>query len=324
MNVVVTGTLGFDYIMNFSGRFADRIMPEKIHALSLSFLVDTLSKQFGGTAGNIAYTLKLLGVEPTLLAPAGGDFVPYQKFLESKKISTKHIAIHKQVSTSAYFVMTDKEDNQIGSFFTGASKYAKKLKIFDGKKKPSFVILAPTEPEAMKAYVKECKQHTFMYLYDPAFQIGNFTPQELRDGISGSQILIGNDYEIALIENKLGISHEELILMVPILVTTLGSKGSIIETRHDAMHIKPAKPKNASDPTGAGDAYRAGFVAGYLRLTGRDPVRELTGDQLLVCGQMGSVAAVYTVEKYGTQTHTFTKKEFINRYKANFGYTITL
>ncbi len=319
MNVVVTGTLGFDYIMNFSGRFADRIMPDKIHALSLSFLVDRLSKQFGGTAGNIAYTLKLLGIEPTILAPAGGDFVPYQKFLESKKISTKHIAIHKNVSTSAYFVMTDKEDNQIGSFFTGATKYAKRLKISDGKKKPSLVVLAPTEPEAMKAYVKECKQHKFSYLYDPAFQIGNFTSQELRDGIEGAHILIGNDYEIALIEKKLEISHEELVLMVPILITTLGSRGSIIETRHDANHVKPAKPKNDSDPTGAGDAYRAGFVAGYLRAVNSRPALELTGDDLLICGQMGSVAAVYTVETYGTQTHTFTKQEFKKRYKENFG-----
>ena len=315
MNVVVTGSLGFDYIMNFSGRFADRIMPDKIHALSLSFLVDHLSKQFGGTAGNVAYTLKLLGVEPTILAPAGGDFVPYKQFLESKKISTKHIAVHPEVSTSAYFVMTDKDDNQIGSFFLGATKYAKDLSIG----RASFVILGPTDPDAMKKYVKECRKLKLSYLYDPAFQIATFTVDELREGITGSQILIGNDYEISLIEDKLEISHEELILMVPILVTTIGSKGSVIETRHDAIHIKPAKPKNESDPTGAGDAYRAGFVAGYLRAVNSRPALELTGDELLTCGQMGSVAAVYTVETYGTQTHTFTKREFVKRYQENFG-----
>ena len=341
MNVVVTGTLGFDYIMNFSGRFADRIMPDKIHALSLSFLVDRLSKQFGGTAGNIAYSLKLLGVEPTILAPAGGDFVPYQRFLESKKISTKHIAIHKDVSTSAYFVMTDKEDNQIGSFFTGATKYAKDLSIGavkdsgnrrDSRNQSLFAVLAPTDPTAMKKYVRECRSLKLLYLYDPAFQIATLTADELRDGITGSQILIGNDYEIALIEKKLEISHEELVLMVPILITTLGSKGSVIETRHDAIHVRPATPQNDSDPTGAGDAYRAGFVAGYLRYA-RFPeskkfgFREsalVTGDELLICGQMGSVAAVYTVEQYGTQTHTFTKKEFLKRYRDNFGSNITL
>ncbi|KKU87014.1 MAG: Adenosine kinase [Candidatus Gottesmanbacteria bacterium GW2011_GWA2_47_9] len=327
MKVVVTGTLGFDYIMNFSGRFADRIMPDKIHALSLSFLVDHLSKQFGGTAGNIAYTLKLLGVEPTILAPAGGDFVPYKQFLESKKISTKHIAIHPEVSTSAYFVMTDKENNQIGSFFVGATKYAKELSLkgvtLRGKVTPSqkpFVIVTATDPSAMKKYVKECRSLDLPYLYDPAFQIATFAADELKEGIEGCQILIGNDYEIALIEEKLGISHEELVVMVPILIRTLGSKGSIIETRHDAMHIKPAKPKNTSDPTGAGDAYRAGFVAGYIKFgLKRGGLKGVTPDDLLVCGQMGSVAAVYTVEKYGTQTHTFTRVEFAKRYRENFG-----
>ena len=355
MRVIVTGTLGFDYIMNFSGRFADRIMPDKIHALSLSFLVDQLSKQFGGTAGNIAYTLKLLGVEPVIMAPAGSDFVPYKQFLQRQKISTKHIAIHHDVSTSAYFVMTDHEDNQIGSFFVGATKYARELFIKNalkglavrGKARPyeNFVILAPTDPIAMKKYVKECRSLKLPYLYDPAFQIATFTPDELRDGIEGCQVLIGNDYEIALIKDKLEISHEELILMVPVLITTLGSKGSVIETRHDAIHVRPAKPKNDSDPTGAGDAYRAGFVAGYIKfglkrggLKGvthgalhpggggviTPGVSDVTGDDLLICGQMGSVAAAYTVEKYGTQTHEFTKKEFIKRYAENYETEIVL
>lgn len=313
MGVVVTGTLGFDYIMNFSGKFADRIMPDKIHQLSLSFLVDTLHKQFGGTAGNIAYTLKLLGVEPFLLAPAGYDFTSYGEFLRGHKIRMTGISVHKDVATSAYFVMTDQEDNQIGSFYVGATKYAKDLKIASVTPKASFVILAPTDPIAMKRYVTECRKLRVPYLYDPAFQIGNFSPEELRDGISYAQILIGNDYEIALIERKLEISHEELILMVPVLVTTLGSRGSVIETRHDAIHVKAAKPTNTSDPTGAGDAYRAGFVAGYLKKF-----------DLAVCGQMGATAAVYTVEKYGTQTHHFTKSEFRKRYTENFGGKLPL
>lgn len=308
-NVIVTGSLGFDYIMDFSGWFSDRIMPEKLHCLSLSFLVDKLSKQNGGTAGNQAYTLKLLGLDPHILAPAGNDFGPYKSFLKKHKLDTSYIPIHAHVSTSAYFVMTDKDSNQIGSFFSGAGMYAKELsigKILSTTDK-NFVILAPAEPHAMTHYVRECKEMHLDYLYDPAFQIDTFTPDELREGISSARILVGNDYEIALIEQKLEISHEELIVMVPILITTLGSRGSIIETRTDALHVKPAKPVSSSDPTGAGDAYRAGFIAGYLR-----------DYDLAVCGQMGSVAAVYTVEKYGTQTHTFTKKEFINRYKENF------
>lgn len=313
MNIIVTGSLGYDYIMNFSGRFADRIMPEKLHQISLSFLVDKLTKQFGGTAGNVAYSMKLLGLEPFIMAPAGNDFAPYKAFLKSHKVKDTYISIHKDTTTSSYFVMTDKDDNQIGSFYSGATQYAKKLHVSDFKKKATFVVLAPTEPHAMIQYVSECKKQKLPYLYDPAFQIGNFSKEELIEGISHAKILIGNDYEIALIEEKLGISHEELILMVPILITTLGSKGSIIEQRNDAMHIKPAKPKNTSDPTGAGDAFRSGFLAGYLR-----------GFDLQTCGQMGSVAAVYTVEKYGTQTHEYTISEFAKRYKDNYGSNLEL
>lgn len=319
MNVIVTGSLGYDYIMDFGGRFADRIMPDKIHKLSLGFLVDKLSKQFGGTGANIAYTLKLLGVEPILLACAGNDFSPYQKHFKDHGIATQGISVHRDESTSMYFVTTDQDDNQIGSFYVGAMKYAKDLSLqgstLHGRVTPSenFVVIAPNDPKAMVKHVKECRSLKLPYLYDPAFQIATFSAEELREGIEGAALFIGNDYEIALVEERLGISHEELLGMTPVVITTLGAKGSIIETRKEAIHIEPAKPKNTSDPTGAGDAYRAGFLAGYLRKF-----------DLTVCGQMGSVTAVYTVEKYGTQTHTFTKKEFIARYKENYGQTLAL
>lgn len=310
MDVIVTGSIGYDYIMDFPGRFADRIMPEKIHKLSLSFLVDKLTKQFGGTGANIAYTLKLLGLDPLLLACAGNDFDVYKKHLASHNISTKGIAIHKDTTTSSYFVITDQDDNQIGSFYVGVMKYASQLSL---PKENNFVVIAPTDPKAMVKYVLECQSRNLTYLYDPAFQIATFTPNELKEGIGGAALLIGNDYEVALIEDRLGITHEELIAMVPVVITTLGAKGSIIETRKEAIHIKPAKSKNTSDPTGAGDAYRAGFLAGYLR-----------NYDLATCGQMGSVAAAYTVETYGTQIHTFTKKEFCKRYEENFGSHINL
>ena len=310
MNVVVTGSLSFDYIMDFSGRFSDRIMPDKIHKISLSFLVDTLYKQFGGTAGNIGYTLKLLGINPLITAAAGNDFSAYKKFLSSHNILTKYISIHKDLPTSSYFVMTDSDDNQIGSFYMGAMKYATQL---PSGETSDFVLITPNEPKAMKKYISQCKKDTVPYLYDPAFQIGNFTKDELCEGIMGARILIGNDYEIELIKQKLKISHQDLIHLVPILITTLGAKGSIIETQKESIHCKPAKPVSMSDPTGAGDAYRAGFIAGYLR-----------GYDLKISGQMGSVAAVYTVEKYGTQTHSFSKKDFIKRYKENFSDTIKL
>ncbi len=301
MNVVVTGSLGFDYIMNFSGRFADRIMPDKLHVLSLSFLADRLQKQFGGCAPNVAYSLKLLGIDSVIITAAGNDWQEYKKFLARHNIATTGIKVFNDEPCSSYHVITDRDDNQIGAFYVGASRYNDRLKI---PKNADFVIITPTDPKAMVAYVAQCQGKR--YLYDPAFQIDNFSAEELQKGIGGAEILIGNDYEIALIKRKVDIS-------VPVLVTTLGAKGSIIETRKEAIHVPAAKPKNVSDPTGAGDAYRAGFLAGYLR-----------GVSLKVCGQMGSVAAVYTVEKYGTQTHHFTRGEFIKRYYENFGTRIIL
>lgn len=313
MNIIIVGSLAYDYIMNFSGTFTDRIMEDKIHTISLSFLVDTLKKQHGGTAGNIAYSSKLLGITPYIFSPAGNDFAPYKKFLKTHRISTKYIPEYDDVPMSSYFVVTDKANNQIGSFYTGAINYATKHSLKNVKEKKDFVIIAPTNPKAMTQAVKECQALKLPYLYDPAFQIATFTPEELREGISKATILIGNDYEIGLIEERLEITHDDLIASVPILITTLGNKGSIIETRTESIHIKPAKIHNDSDPTGAGDAYRAGFVAGYLR---KFPLE--------VCGQMGSVAAAYTVELYGTQTHRYSKKEFIKRYQENYEKTIKL
>lgn len=317
--IIVTGTLSFDYIMDFPGNFSDRIMPEKIHAISLSFLVDKLSKQFGGTAGNIAYSLNLLESNCHLLSVAGNDFEPYRIFLEKSGLSTAGVTQIRKLPSSCYFVITDKNDNQIGSFYLGATKFAHTVSIGEYLKKNSsihnsyFVILAPTTPEAMLGYVGECQKLKLPYLFDPAFQIATFENEQLKSAITGAEILIGNDYEIALIEEKFEISHEELIVMVPVLVTTLGPKGSVIETRKESIHISPAKAKKVLDPTGAGDAYRSGFMAGYCR-----------GYDLVTCGQIGSVAAVYTVEKYGTVTHSYTKAEFSQRFVENYGTTIIL
>lgn len=299
--------------MDFPGRFADRIMPDKIHKISLSFLVETLKKQFGGTAGNIAYSLKLLGIDPRIVAPAGNDFGPYKKFLLDHRVDVSGISIRKDVATSSYFVITDIDDNQIGSFYLGASKYAKNLSVASKMTNPDLVVLAPTEPEAMKKYVSQCRKNKLPYLYDPAFQIGVFAPDDLLEGISGAKILIGNDYEISLIEKKLKINHAQLLKLCPIVITTLGVKGSIIETHDKKIAIRSAKPKAIVDPTGAGDAYRSGFLAGYLR-----------GFDLKTCGQMGSIAAVYTVEKYGTVTHSFSKEEFAVRYRKNFKERLVL
>ncbi len=336
--IIVTGSIGFDYIMDFPGRFADRIMPEKIHQISLSFLVDDLKKQWGGTAGNISYSLGLLDTRPTLFATAGNDFAPYKKFLEKNNVDTHYVKEHKDISTGSYFVITDTSDNQIGAFYTGAMRHAKNLRLTTIFKKDSpskdspFVIIAPNDPGAMCQYVDECIAAKVPYLYDPAFQTDTFTPTQLKKAVSHAAILIGNDYEIELIAKKLNVTKEKLLSLVPIMITTLGEKGAVItchsreggnlynnwipgQARNDTatIQIKPSKAKKMVDPTGAGDCFRSGFLAGFTR-----------GFDLQTCGQMGAVAAVYTVEKYGTTTHSFSIKEFSTRYKENYKTTLNL
>ncbi len=296
--------------MNFAGKFADRIMPEMVHQLSLSFLIDELRTEIGGTATNIAYSLNLLGHKPQIVSAIGNDGADILEFLESHHISTTHILQTPNHKTGAYFVITDTDNNQIGSFYTGATQRAAETSI---PKDTDFAVLAPTLPEAMNKYVKECQKHKIPYLYDPAFQIDHFSAKELLTAIKGAAILIGNDYEISLIKQKIAKSHTELLKLVPILITTLGSEGSKIETATKQHIIPPAKPKNTTDPTGAGDAFRAGFLAGYLR-----------GFDLEICGMMGSVSSVYTVEKYGTVTHSYTISDFKKRFQENFNKKLPL
>lgn len=308
ISVVVTGSLAFDHIMNLPGVFSDYIMPDKIHQLNVSFLVDTLRKEFGGTGGNIAYNLALLGIKVKIVAAAGSDSDEYISWLAKHKIDVSEIKKFKDVLTAAGFVITDKQDNQIWNFYGGAMRQAGKLQVTSNKKqiKPALVIIAPNDPKAMIRYVKECQQKHWDYLFDPAFYIPTLSRKDLAMAVSGAKIVIGNDYEVALLRNKLqATSYKPQANQI--LITTLGDQGSVVKQGENEWRIPAAKVKAVVDPTGAGDAYRAGFVAGYLQ-----------GLALKVCGRMGAVCAAYTVEKYGTQTHKFSRKEFKQRYAANF------
>lgn len=304
--ITVTGSLAFDTIMDFQGKFGDHIMPDKIHQINLSFLVNTLKKQNGGTAGNIAYNLALLDQQVSIVGAAGSDFLEYGEFLKNAGMDTSKIRIIDNDSTSSAFIMTDKSDNQITAFYPGAMKENSSLSI-DGN--PTMVVISPNDPAAMINFTKQCQQKNIPYMLDPGMQLPALDSEDLKSMISGATILIGNDYEIALLCDKLALSGVEgLLESVKILITTLGEKGSIIQTKDQKIEVQPAKPTSVVDPTGAGDAYRAGFLAGYMK--------EL---DLKVCGQMGSIAACYAVEKYGTTSHTFSKEEFESRYKENFG-----
>ena len=306
--VIVTGSLAYDHIMTMPGYFRDHIMSEKLHILNISFIMNTFRQEFGGTGGNIAWTLGFLKTPTTLVAAAGDDFGSYEKHLNKRSIDLSGVKVFKNVHTARGFVTTDGDDNQIWGFYEGAMKNSRTLSLKKLLKEDVIVMIAPNDPQAMIKYVNEAIGSAKPYVFDPAFNIPHFETKDLKKAIKKSEILIGNDYEIELIQEKLRLTKKEVFKLARIVVTTLGAKGSRIETSASSFEIPSAKPKNETDPTGAGDAYRAGFLAGYVR-----------GLKLDVCGKMGAVAAVYTVEKYGTQTHRFTTRDFISRYKQNYG-----
>jgi adenosine kinase len=309
MNVVVTGSLAFDYIMDFPGTFKDHIDPTKLHILNISFLVETLKKLRGGTAGNIAYNLALLKVKNLVLASVGEDFSDYEIFLEEAGVDTSQIKIIEDELTAQAKIITDKDDNQITAFYTGAMKYSSSLNIPDA----SFCVIAPNDPEAMEKYVLECKSKKIPYLFDPGMQLPRLSDHQIKEGIEGAEILIGNDYEIGIILKRLNTTEKELSKLSKIVITTLGKDGSKVLIAERETKVETAKVQNVLDPTGAGDAYRAGFLAGFLR-----------GLKLEICAKMGSVAASFAIEQYGTTNHAFSLKDFSKRYKESFNENLEL
>lgn len=312
--ILVTGSLAFDQIMDFPGEFQDHIHADKLHILNVSFLVNTLRKGFGGTAGNIAYTLSLLGISSEVMGMVGDDFSQYRIFLRKHHIGTKFLKIIKSEKTSSAFGITDKKDNQIWGFYTGADKQSHKLSISKIKDKIEFGVVAPQNPKTMLNFALEYQDKKIPYLFDPGMQLPWFEKASLLKAFSGAKIIIGNDYEIRVIEKKTGIRNlHSLAIKNKIIITTLGDQGSLVSFAKEKLKIKPAKAESLVDPSGAGDSYRGGFLAGFLRRF-----------NLKTCGQMGSLAACFAVEKYGTTNHSYSLEKFAQRYKENFNSTLAL
>ncbi len=311
--ICVTGSFSFDNIMNLPGKFSDYILPDKVHTLNVSFLVKTLRRERGGCGGNVSYNLSFFRDDVHLLTAMGRDGKKYKQWLEKKGVNTFYSRVYKAELTATGFAIVDKLDNQLWGYYRGALKKSPLLSLKRIKEKIDFAHIGPDEPKAMVTFALEAKELKIPYAFDPAFQIPQIPKGKLFSSIRGAEILFGNDYEIALICKRLKISHGKLLRLARILVTTLGEKGSIIEAGNKRLKVKAAKAKEVIDPVGAGDAYRAGFLAGCLER--RD---------LKTCGRMGSVCAVYTVEKYGTTTHGFTKKGFEKRYRENYNQKIKI
>lgn len=305
-NILVSGSLVYDRIMDFPGYFKDHILPDKIHILNVAFAVNGMKENFGGTAGNIAYNLALLGERPIVLSCAGNDFGEYEHWFKKFTIDLSQVKKIKTGRTASAYIITDKSDNQITGFNPGAL-------IANGKTlnkkfvRHSLAIVAPGNIADMEKYSAFYKKENVPYIFDPGQMITSLSKSTLKNCINGAEILIGNDYEMNIIEKKTGWTRKTLIGKVKMLITTKGEKGSEICNKKTAIQIPPAKIKRNFDPTGAGDAYRAGLIKGIIN---NWPLEKI--------GCFAGVVAAYAVENYGTQNHKFNWKELKVKYRKSY------
>jgi len=265
-------------------------------------------RQRGGTAPNIAFTLALLGETPRLMGTVGEDFDDYRAWLESQGVDTSLVRKIDEVFTASFFANTDKSNNQIASFYTGAMAFSKELSLYDvGISKDDLVVISPNDPTAMCKYAAECKELGVPYLYDPGQQVVRADPAEIKAGILSAESLFINDYEFELIRKHTGMTADDIRDAVEYVVVTHGEQGSDIYVKDDCFHIPVVKEDLKADPTGVGDAFRGGFLRG-----------KMLGLDWQTCGQMGSLAATYCLEKRGTQNHRYTRVEFVQRYRKHF------
>jgi adenosine kinase len=306
MKIVVTGSIAYDYLMSFPGKFTEHLLPEHMHRVSLSFLVDTMDKRRGGCAPNIAYTLALLGERPYLMASAGEDFGEYRQWLEAAGIDTSLVLQVAGKFTASFFCSTDEANNQIASFYTGAMADAGRLS-FRTVPGCGLAIISPNDPAAMIQYAEECRTMQIPYIFDPGQQCTRMGGDELRDGIVGARLVICNDYEFELIRQKTGLAEADMLTHAGALIITRGEQGSSVYSSTGRVEVPSVAPRRVADPTGVGDAYRGGLMKGIAL--------GLAIDQ---CARLGSVAATYALEHLGGQSHAYSWDEFRQRYESHF------
>ncbi len=308
MKIYVSGSMAYDRIMDFPGKFSDHILPDKIHILNVCFTVNGMTEKFGGTAGNIAYSLSLLGEKPIVLATIGKDYQRYFEWLEKNDIPIEGIKIIGEEFSAGAYITTDRADNQITGFNPGAMKYPSEYKFDGAGPDDSIVLLAPGNLKDMADYADICRRKGMKFICDPGQSLTAWDGKSLTEWIEGSSMMISNDYELEMIRKMTGIDKKGLLRLTKVVVTTLGERGSLISIPGDDMRVPAVEIPDVADPTGAGDAFRAGLLKGLA--TDRD---------MVTAAKMGSVAASYAVEKYGTQEHRYSYEEFVERYESNFG-----
>ncbi len=296
MNIVVTGSIATDHLMTFPGRFADSLVADKLDRVSLSFLVDALEVRRGGVAANIAFGMGNLGLRPILVGAVGPDFADYGSWLSRHGVDIDSIHVSEVHQTARFVCTTDEEANQIASFYSGAMSEARDIElqpVHDRLGSIDLVVIGPNDPEGMIRHTQECRQRGFDFAADPSQQLARMDGPEIRQLIDGATYLFTNEYEAALTEQKTGWSAQEIADRVHCRITTLGAQGARVE-RNGFPVVEVGCPKEDAvvDPTGVGDAFRAGFLAGLAF--------GLTDER---CGQLGSMLATYVIETVGTQEY---------------------
>jgi adenosine kinase len=305
---LICGSVAYDTILQFPDRFKSHILPDKIHILNVSFLVPEMRREFGGCAANIAYSLKLLGDRGVPMATAGHDFAPYRERLVAQGITVEHIKVVEGTFTAQAFITTDLDDNQITAFHPGAMQHAHLNQVSDAGSEITLGIVAPDGRQAMIDHAAQFAAAKIPFIFDPGQGMPMFGAEELKTFIAQARWVAVNDYEWGLLQQKTGLTVSDITAQVEALVVTQGAEGSIIYTEGRTLTVPCVKPKAVVDPTGCGDAYRAGLIHGLLR-----------GLDWETTGRVASLMGAIKIESRGPQNHSFSAAEFDRRYRENFG-----
>ena len=312
MIIAVAGSVGGDHIMSFNGRFTDSLVAGSLQKVSLSFLVDTLEIRRGGCGANIAFGMGALGLNPILIAAVGKDWQDYEAWLKRHGVNTDHVLISKTAHTATFTVTTDQDLNQIASFYPGAMSEARNIELSPIIKKCGtfdLLVISPDDPEAMMRHSEVARQLKIPVAADPSQQLARMSGKEIEQLVNGAKYLFLNEYELALALQKTGWSDQQLFDQVQVRVVTLGSNGARVEEHGKAtINVSVPKEQSKKDPTGVGDNFRSGFIAGLAWGLGHER-----------CAQLGSMLATYCIETTGTQEYRFTKDEFLNRFQEAYG-----
>ena len=312
MKIGVAGSVGLDHLMTFSGKFTDSFVAGSLEKVSLSFLVDSLDVRRGGCAANICYGMGVLGLTPVLIAAVGKDWADYEAWLSRHGVDTSHALVSTTLYTAHFMVTTDDDLNQIASFFPGAMSEARNIELAPIMEKTGrfdMVVISPDDPQAMLHHSDVCRKEGIPFAADPSQQMARMSGEEIKLLIDGASYLFLNEYELALAMQKTGWSDREILEHVKIRVVTLGSKGAKVESAAgEFVQVGVPQEKSKTDPTGVGDSFRSGFIAGLA--WGLSHER---------CAQLGSLIATYVIETMGTQEYRFSSAEFLARFEAAYG-----